>query len=148
MATKMESSIVRIQTHDNRVVGAGFLVTEKLVLTCAHVVAQVLDIPQDTPDIPTGEIYLDFPLVAAGKTLPAKVITWLPVQPDGSRDIACLFAIRLIRILRVYLVDNFLYPLAEGTHFSQALLPEWSQCITPQVALGFRQRNDLQTHLG
>jgi len=90
MATTLESSIVRIRTHDNVVVGAGFLVTEKRVLTCAHVVAQALNIPQDTSEIPSNEIFLDFPLVAANRNLTAKVVKWLPVQPDGSGDIACL----------------------------------------------------------
>lgn len=90
MSTQLETSIVRIRTHDGIVVGAGFLVTEKLLLTCAHVVAQALDIPQDTSEIPTDEISLDFPLVAAGENVTAKVIKWLPVQPDGSGDLACL----------------------------------------------------------
>jgi formylglycine-generating enzyme required for sulfatase activity len=91
MSTRLEPAIVRIQNKNSIVVGAGFLVTENLVLTCAHVVTQVLDISQDTSDIPTGEISLDFPLVATGKILTAKVIKWLPVQADGSGDdIACL----------------------------------------------------------
>jgi WD40 repeat protein/cytochrome c-type biogenesis protein CcmH/NrfG len=90
MSIQLENAIVRICTSDEVVVGVGFLVTEKLVLTCAHVVAQALGIPQDTPTIPTDKISLDFPLVAPGENFTTKVVKWFPVQSDESGDIACL----------------------------------------------------------
>ena len=81
MSTTLESSIIRIRrTHDNMVVGAGFLVTEKLVLTCARVVCEALGISQDSLEIPTQEVSLDFALVAPGDILTAKVVEWLPVS--------------------------------------------------------------------
>ena len=86
----IESSIVRIRKHDKRVVGAGFLVTEKHVLTCVHVVADALGIPWETSEKPTIEIHLDFPLVAPDKDLTAEVVEWYPIQSDGSGDIAYL----------------------------------------------------------
>ncbi len=39
MQESLEASLVRIHTADGRVVGAGFLVGERHILTCAHVVA-------------------------------------------------------------------------------------------------------------
>ena len=62
MSISLESSLVRIRTHENVVVGAGFLITEKRVLTCAHIIAQALSIPQNTSEIPSQEVFLDFPL--------------------------------------------------------------------------------------
>lgn len=90
MPIPLESALVRIWNAGSEVVGAGVFVSEKLVLTCAHVVAQALDIPQTAPEVPAGEIALDVPLVAAGEIVPATVSRWLPVQPDGSGDLACL----------------------------------------------------------
>jgi hypothetical protein len=88
--TTHEAAIVRIWKTDKSVVGAGVLVTDTLVLTCAHVVAQVLGIPDDTPEPPAGELGLDFPLVAPRTMVTTRVSQWLPVQPDGSGDLACL----------------------------------------------------------
>ncbi len=75
---QFESAIVRFFTNDNRIVGTGFLIAEQQVLTCAHVVAQALNISADTPELPTTEIQLDFPLVAPGHILTARVVCWQP----------------------------------------------------------------------
>jgi hypothetical protein len=45
MQESLEASLVRIRTADSRVVGAGFLVGEHHILTCAHVVSQALGLP-------------------------------------------------------------------------------------------------------
>jgi S1-C subfamily serine protease len=81
MALSLNSAIVRIRTADGRVVGAGFLVSERQVLTCAHVVAQALGIREENGDVPQGEVSLDFPLVAPGEQLTAKIVWW---QPDSD----------------------------------------------------------------
>jgi hypothetical protein len=39
MQESLEASLVRIYTTDGRVIGAGFLVSEWHIITCAHVVA-------------------------------------------------------------------------------------------------------------
>ncbi len=90
MTTQLESSIVRIRAANGRTVGAGFLVTEKQVLTCAHVVAQALGLPDNAPEAPKGEVLLDFPLVAPEQRLTARVVCWQPARPDGSGDVAGL----------------------------------------------------------
>jgi len=90
MTTQLTSSIVRIRTVDGRAVGVGFLVAERQVLTCAHVVARVLDLPDDTPAAPEAEVHLDFPLIAPGHILTAHVIRWEPLRANGVGDVAGL----------------------------------------------------------
>lgn len=84
-----QPSIIRI--FRNAIpVGVGFLASQRHIVTCAHVVADALDIPTQTLEIPTGHVSLDLPFVARGVTLTAQVIYWLPPQSDGSGDIAVL----------------------------------------------------------
>ncbi|WP_143438225.1 trypsin-like peptidase domain-containing protein, partial [Hydrocoleum sp. CS-953] len=86
-----DRSIVRIYSQSNQVKGAGFLVSENQVMTCAHVVSFALGINGNTAEMPTTEVKLDFPQVAPGKILTAKVILWLPVNPEAAlEDIAVL----------------------------------------------------------
>lgn len=80
MSDQLKSAIVRVLGEGNAVVGAGFLATETTVLTCSHVVEQALGISQIAEEIPTAIIKLDFPLVAPGKALSARVVRWTPVQ--------------------------------------------------------------------
>lgn len=92
MAAPLESSyIVRIYSNSGRVIGAGFLVSQKYILTCAHVVADALGLPRDTAQMPDAEITLDFPQVAVQPSFKAKVVFWLPVNPGvEAEDIAGL----------------------------------------------------------
>ena len=85
-----ETSIVRIRRVDRTVVGAGFLVDERHIFTCAHVVTQALDLPEDVPEAPQAQLWLDFPLVAPKKLLTAEVVHWQPRQEDETGDIAVL----------------------------------------------------------
>jgi hypothetical protein len=78
MTEQIELSIVRVRAPDRRNVGAGFLVAEGQVLTCAHVVVEALGLPEDTPETPQAEVHLDFPLVAPGHSLTGRVIHWQP----------------------------------------------------------------------
>ncbi|MEL4893905.1 nSTAND1 domain-containing NTPase [Crocosphaera sp. Alani8] len=77
-------AIARIRQANEKVVGAGFLVSDKHILTCAHVVNAALGKPLNAIDEPSQEICLDFPLVASGKILKGKVVRWIPVQPSSS----------------------------------------------------------------
>jgi tetratricopeptide (TPR) repeat protein len=70
----LNSAIVRIRAVDGRVVGAGFLVDQSHVLTCAHVVAKALGLPDHVPEMPQDEVRLDFPLISPGEILTAQVI--------------------------------------------------------------------------
>ena len=90
MPESIDTSLVRIRTIGGGVVGAGFLVGKCQVLTCAHVVAQALDLPETSRDPPLAPIVLDFPLLAPRTRLAARVVFWCPVSDDGSGDIAGL----------------------------------------------------------
>jgi len=86
-----KTGIIRISHANGVVVGAGFLVSPNYVLTCAHLVAQALTISPNTPDVPTGLIDLDFPLIAPGQKIKARVEFWQPVNPSvAGEDIAGL----------------------------------------------------------
>ena len=85
-----DTSIVRIRRADRTVVGVGFLVDGQHIFTCAHVVTQALDLPEDVPEAPQAQILLDFPLVAPKKLLKAEVVHWEPKQEDETGDIAVL----------------------------------------------------------
>ncbi len=90
MKESLEASLVRIFTTDGYVVGAGFLVGERHLLTCAHVVAGALSLADDTPEKPQAPVLLDIPRVAPGQLLSARVILWRPPRADGGDDIAGL----------------------------------------------------------
>ncbi|HET6529912.1 MAG TPA: serine protease, partial [Actinoplanes sp.] len=73
------AAIARLHDPAGAVLGAGFLVTSELVVTCAHVLS-----PGGGPP-PDGPVRVDFPL--AGATASAVVTGWTPID-DG--DIAVL----------------------------------------------------------
>jgi S1-C subfamily serine protease len=90
MQESLDTSLVRIRTADERVVGAGFLVGERQILTCAHVIVQALGLSDHPSDAPQGLVSLDFPLVAPRMLLTARVVLWYPALADDSGDIAGL----------------------------------------------------------
>ncbi|MBW4688925.1 MAG: SUMF1/EgtB/PvdO family nonheme iron enzyme [Komarekiella atlantica HA4396-MV6] len=94
MNAQLTPAIVRICKANGEVVGAGFLVSQKHVLTCAHVVNAALLRSLNSTENPTSEVYLDFPLVEPGQIKKARIICWIPVQPSTSTsefsDIAAL----------------------------------------------------------
>ena len=79
MTIPLESAIVRIRAVDGSVMGAGFLVSERYILTCAHVVARALDLPETASELPRAEVCLDFPLLSIQQKFIAQVVHW---QPD------------------------------------------------------------------
>jgi len=90
MQEPLEASLVRIRTTDGHVVGAGFLVGERHILTCAHVIRLALGLPDHPVDPPQGLVSLDFPLIPPRTLLTASVVQWCPPLSDGSGDIAGL----------------------------------------------------------
>ena len=75
MAFLPEYSIARIKRKDGSIAGSGFLVNHKIVLTCAHVVSNVLSTPED-PKEAGSYLDIDFPLVNPAKILKAHVVFW------------------------------------------------------------------------
>jgi len=90
MPEPIDTSLVRIRTKAGGVAGAGFLVGERHILTCAHVIAQALGLPDDALDLPSSTVRLDFSQLAPHTQLTAEVVFWYPVQDDGRGDIAGL----------------------------------------------------------
>ncbi len=90
MQESLEASLVRIRSANGRVAGAGFLVGERHILTCAHVITKALGLADDTADKPSSLVSLDFPRLASHTLLTARVVFWSPVQDDGRGDIAGL----------------------------------------------------------
>ncbi len=87
----LKSSVVRLYHANGNVVGAGFLVAESYVLTCAHVVAAALSLSENTEAIPDQSVQLDLPLLAPGQKVEASVVFWLPVSKTAfSEDMAVL----------------------------------------------------------
>jgi Trypsin-like peptidase domain len=83
-------SIVRIRDRTGEIVGAGFLATQRIVCTCAHVVCDALALPRETVDQPTLNVSLDFPYLSGAKA-DAHVVVWIPMLPhEGGGDIAVL----------------------------------------------------------
>ena len=92
---EFKASFVRISTQDGVPVGAGFLVSEGQVLTCAHVVAAALgdDAIQAHAEIPQGTVNLNFHFLRGQPLRTASVVHWQPRVGPGtnpSGDIAVL----------------------------------------------------------
>jgi AAA-like domain/Trypsin-like peptidase domain len=91
MPQPLEAFIVRIYSNSDKVIGAGFLVSENRILTCAHVVADALGMARNTCEMPDQEVSLDFPFLAPKQLLKARVVFWRPVNPgEFAEDIAGL----------------------------------------------------------
>ena len=93
----IKRGFVRILKADHPV-GCGFLIANRIVCSCTHVVAQALGQPWTLPTAPTTPVYLDFPRLDGPKPLTARVMPdgWLPLKTeayrreDGLQDIALL----------------------------------------------------------
>ena len=89
-----KNHIARIYNPSDDVKGAGLLIYDKYIITCAHVVAGALDIAHPTPKKPSDLVKVDF-LFPAEKNKPkfeAKVIAWKPRSDiyQHGEDIAVL----------------------------------------------------------
>jgi hypothetical protein len=91
----IKRAIARIRRANSAgvaVVGAGFLVSEGCVLTCAHVVTEALGLPRNEPNALDRLVDLDL-IDSDGQFIPfkAQVVFWSPVNPGKQgEDIAGL----------------------------------------------------------
>jgi trypsin-like peptidase len=81
----LEAAVLRIRDKRGEPVGAGFLVSDGLALTCAHVVSAALGIAGDVEPAASARIHLDLPLLAAGAQVTASVERW-----EAPSDVAVL----------------------------------------------------------
>ncbi|MGW0600247.1 nSTAND1 domain-containing NTPase [Streptomyces sp. NPDC002776] len=92
----LAAAVIRVKGRDGAVAGAGFLVADDLVLTCAHVVSDALDRPREEAVEPGAEVAVDLPLARDaggahdGGDRTAEVRRWIPVAPDRTGDMALL----------------------------------------------------------
>lgn len=82
----LDAAVLRVRDALGNPVGLGFLVTENLALTCAHVVTAALGIPPHTEPSPDGRLTVDLPLLGdSAQSATATVEGWFP-----TRDVAVL----------------------------------------------------------
>jgi CHASE2 domain-containing sensor protein len=79
VAERLNPAIARIYSQNGRVVGGGVLVSDRHVLTCAHVVASALGLPEAVQEKPTASVGMDFP-GAETQRVQGIVCVWKPVQ--------------------------------------------------------------------
>lgn len=76
--------------HEGRPVGVAFLIPDRLLLTCAHVVASTAGLPEGEPLPELLPVTLDFPLLPGRPESAATVHFSVPVAGDNSGDVAVL----------------------------------------------------------
>jgi WD40 repeat protein len=95
-ATTLDPAIVRLRDAKGDVVGAGFLIGPRHLVTCAHVVAAAVGWPGDRSFPTNAEVRLDFPLVEPDNDVVAKVVLWRwPAEPTGL-DVAVLEVVGML----------------------------------------------------
>jgi len=91
---QLTNALVRIFDDKGQVVGTGFLVDDKDILTSARVLAQALGRSEDFPTterVQTGPaIHVDFPLIQPRKMYNAQNNRLIPRRPGGGGDFATL----------------------------------------------------------
>jgi WD40 repeat protein len=111
------SGLVRISAPGGGVVGAGLILDDRHVVTCAHVVMAALQLAEGTVGRPVDAVTVDFPALGGAATS-ARVVAdgWTPITEDGRGDIAVLelaenrpqVAVPVIRVARGTLNHRFM----------------------------------------
>ncbi|WP_034261331.1 trypsin-like peptidase domain-containing protein [Actinospica robiniae] len=90
MSRGWERAIARVLGEDGRPEGAAFLIAGGFLLTCSHVVADVLGLGGDAAVEAGAEVTVDFPLAGRPGPLTARVRVSTPIGADMSGDLAVL----------------------------------------------------------
>lgn len=99
-------ALVAVRTVDGVTVGAGFLVAQGFVLTCAHVVSDATGADAAAAERPSAEVSVEFTQAPDVAPLSATVVGWSPVgDPDGG-DIAVLALAAPAPIEPIRLLDS------------------------------------------
>jgi conflict system STAND superfamily ATPase/trypsin-like peptidase len=87
----LDAAVLRIFTASGSSVGLGFLVTDRVALTCAHVVAAAVGVEDDTRLLVGAEVRVDVPLLGTTSIdVMAIVEQWFPAHSSGAGDVAVL----------------------------------------------------------
>jgi hypothetical protein len=87
--------LVRVLGHDQLVVGAGFLVDGRHVVTCAHVVNDALGFREDATEVPAEPVtveFVDLLVEEQAARRQARVVPegWVPISDRQRGDVAVL----------------------------------------------------------
>jgi hypothetical protein len=89
--TGKDAGVVTILNSRDRVhTGMGVAIGPRYILTCAHVVNQALNYPDESTTKPKDHLRLFFPLLEGMREKQAIVNTWVPSGLDGRGDLALL----------------------------------------------------------
>jgi len=91
MTKPLEPCLVAIHSAQSYIEGGGFLISDTYIVTCAHVVASVLNLQENLSVMPTDTVYVSFPMIAQNHLLETQVVFWLPPRADETGDIAILW---------------------------------------------------------
>ena len=83
----LNHAVIRVLIDDQeprQPVGAGFLVSPRHFLTCAHVITDALRIPENSEEPPQEIVFLDFPLLPKHALLQATVHKWFAVKEKNA----------------------------------------------------------------
>ncbi len=92
----LSGCLVRVLDRKGDPCGVGFLADPEHVITCAHVVADAQGWPRtsETPPEDAATVEVDFPLLAPGEALTARICEWHPMREPPTagvpEDIAVL----------------------------------------------------------
>ena len=86
----ISSSVVRVRDAAGSVIGAGFLIDHRHIVTCAHVVRRALGIAHDEEISGGDHVTVEFPFIRGGPISMQATVKRLPDASSGPRDIAGL----------------------------------------------------------
>lgn len=97
----IEQAIVRFFDKNLNVVGAGFFISSKHIITCAHVFALATTgniMNSEIPELPDEEAEFDFPYLKSER-LKAKAIYWYPLDRDKTKPVEDIAILELVSSL-------------------------------------------------
>ncbi|MFI8185892.1 trypsin-like peptidase domain-containing protein [Actinacidiphila glaucinigra] len=80
----LDGALLRILDARRQPVGVGFLVSDTVALTCAHVVSAALGTPAGTPPQPSARVLVDLPLVPTAPHAEATIEVCVPPRGVGG----------------------------------------------------------------
>jgi hypothetical protein len=95
----LDAAVLRIRDVRGDPVGLGFLVSDELALTCAHVVSRALGIPEDSQPAASARLHVDMPLLPAGTEVTASIEGWVAPLDVAVLRLPALPGARPIRLV-------------------------------------------------
>jgi hypothetical protein len=72
MSNQLKPAFVRIFNRSSDIIGDGFLISERHIITCAHVVNLAFNRSKSNTDKPDGAIALNFPPIVSDWSKPSQ----------------------------------------------------------------------------